>query len=48
VRCGGGREANDARDEAGTGRIPEIKVSYDLVRRKVWRTGNRFGDVTFS
>jgi hypothetical protein len=48
VRCGGGREANDARDEAETGSIPEIRASYDLVRRKVWRTGNRFGAVTLS
>jgi len=48
ARCGGGREENDPRDDVETGRIPEIKVSYDLVRRKVWRTGKRFGDVTLS
>lgn len=48
VRCGGGREANDVRDDAETGRRPEINVSYDLVRRKTCRTGNRFGDVTLS
>jgi len=46
VRCGGGREANDASDDVETGRIPEINVSYDLVRRKACKTGNRFGDVT--
>jgi len=48
VRCWGGREANDPRDEADTGRSPEISVSNDLVRRKTWRTGKRFGDVTLS
>lgn len=38
----------EAREVAETGRIPEIRVSYDLVRRKAWRTGNRFGAVTLS
>ena len=48
MRCGGGREANDAMDDVDTGRSPEINVSYVLVSRKAWRTGNRFGDVTLS
>ena len=48
MRCCGGREENDPRDDVETGRSPEINVSCDLVRRKAWRTGKRFGDVTLS
>jgi hypothetical protein len=48
VRCCGGREANEPRDDAETGRSPAINASYDLVRRNTWRAGNRFGDVTLS